>query len=199
MPTCRASGSDQGEDANPVWQYRTPSGELRPQPEEQSRTPSPRSSRCPHREPGIIITQAGNIGWSLYVTGGKLKYCYNLLGIRYFYVESRNVLTPGEHQVRMAFAYAGGGLGKGGTATLYIDGKPEGEGQIAATAPIVFSADDGCDIGQDTGAPVSPDYSPGANAFTGRVKGVQLDISPSSAGGDLVSPEEAVRVAMARQ
>ena len=34
---------------------------------------------------GVIIAQGGNIGgWSLYAKGGKLKYCYNLLGIQYF-------------------------------------------------------------------------------------------------------------------
>ena len=50
----------------------------------------------------------------------------------------------------MEFAYAGGGLGKGGKVTLYIDGKKVGEGDIAATLAIVFSADDGCDVGEDT-------------------------------------------------
>ena len=77
----------------------------------------------------------------------------------------------------MEFAYAGGGLGKGGKVTLYIDGKKVGEGDIAATLAMVFSADDGCDVGEDTGAPVSPDYGPHGNAFNGKVKGVQLAIA----------------------
>ena len=77
---------------------------------------------------GVIIAQGGNIGgWSLYAKGGKLKYCYNLLGIQQFYAESAAALPSGEHQVRMEFAYAGGGLGKGGTVTLYVDGKKVGE------------------------------------------------------------------------
>src|SRR6267142_2895305 len=63
---------------------------------------------------GVIIAQGGNIGgWSLYAKGGKLKYCYNLLGIQQFYAESSSPLPAGEHQVRMEFAYAGGGLVKG--------------------------------------------------------------------------------------
>ena len=53
----------------------------------------------------------------------------------------------------MEFAYAGGGLGKGGNATLYVDGKKAGETKIAATAPMVFSADDGCDVGEDRDRP----------------------------------------------
>ncbi len=150
---------------------------------------------------GVIVAQGGNIGgWSLYAKGGKLKYCYNLLGIQQFYAESGGALPPGEHQVRMEFAYDGGGLGKGGVASLFVDGKKVGEGRIAATAAMVFSADDGCDVGVDTGSPVSPDYGSRGNEFSGRVKGVQLAIAEAAVSADhLVSPEEAVRIAMARQ
>jgi arylsulfatase len=150
---------------------------------------------------GVIIAQGGNIGgWSLYCNGGKLKYCYNLLGIKYFYVESDKPLSKGEHQVRMEFSYDGGDLGKGGTATLYVDGKKAGQGRIDATAAMVFSADDGCDVGRDTGAPVSPDYGPRGNAFNGTVKGVQLAIAEDAKAADhLVKPEQAIALAMARQ
>jgi len=150
---------------------------------------------------GVIVAQGGNIGgWSLYAKGGKLKYCYNFLGIHQFYAESNNALAPGEHQVRMEFAYAGGGLGKGGIATLYVDGKKVGEGKVAVTAAMVFSADDGCDVGVDNGSPVSPDYGARGNEFTGHVKGVQLAIAEDAVSLDhLVSPEEAVNIAMARQ
>ena len=150
---------------------------------------------------GVIIAQGGNIGgWCLYAKGGKLKYCYNLLGIEYFYAESANAIPSGKHQVRMEFAYDGGGLGKGGTVSLYIDGKKVGEGKVRATAAMIFSADDGCDVGVDTGSPVSPDYGPHGNEFTGTIGGVQLAIADAAASADhMVSPEEAIRVAMARQ
>jgi Sulfatase len=150
---------------------------------------------------GVIIAQGANIGgWSLYAKGGKLKYCYNFLGIRYFYAESANAVPPGTHQVRAEFRYAGGGLGKGGTVTLFVDGKKVGEGQVAATAAMVFSADDGLDVGEDSGAPVSPDYGPRNNAFTGRVRGVQLAIAEAAEEVDhLVSPEQAVHIALSRQ
>jgi arylsulfatase len=150
---------------------------------------------------GVIVAQGGNIGgWSLYAKDGKLKYCYNLLGIDYFYAESEGKIPVGEHQVRMEFAYAGGGLGKGGTATLYIDGKKVGTGKVAATAAMIFSADDGCDVGVDTAAPVSPDYGPRGNEFNGRVKGVQIAIADAAENLDhLVTPEDALRIAMARQ
>jgi|RhiMethySRZTD1v2_1073278.scaffolds.fasta_scaffold07372_5 arylsulfatase A-like enzyme len=150
---------------------------------------------------GVIIAQGGNIGgWSLYAKGGRLKYCYNLLGIRSFYVESSQPLDKGEHQVRVEFAYDGGGPGKGGTATLYVDGTKVAEGRVDATAAAVFSADDGCDVGRDTGSPVSEDYGPRNNAFNGLVKGVQLAIAEGAKAADhRVTPEQAVAVAMARQ
>jgi arylsulfatase A-like enzyme len=150
---------------------------------------------------GVIIAQGGNIGgWTLYAKGGKLKYCYNLLGIHHFFVESSGPIPAGEHQVRMEFAYAGGGLGKGGSASLFIDGKKVGEGKIPSTAAMVFSADDGCDVGQDTGSPVSPDYGPRGNEFSGRVRGIQIAIAEAAETADhLVAPEDALRVAMARQ
>lgn len=148
---------------------------------------------------GVIIAQGANIGgWSLYAKGGKLKYCYNVAGVKHFFVESAGKIPAGEHQVRMEFAYAGGGLGKGGKATLFVDGKKVGEGDIPMTQAMVFSADDGCDVGEDTGAPVSPDYGPLGNGFNGKVKGVLLSIAEDK-GDHQVDPEDAIRVALARQ
>jgi hypothetical protein len=97
--------------------------------------------------------------------------------VQYFYVEATSALPAGAHQVRMEFAYAGGGLGKGGKVSLYVDGQQVGEGTVGATAAMIFSADDGCEVGEDTGSPVSEDYGPRGNAFTGRVKGVQIAIA----------------------
>jgi arylsulfatase len=150
---------------------------------------------------GVIVCQGGNIGgWSLYAKGGKLKYCYNLGGVQHFYVESANAIPEGEHQVRMEFAYAGGGLGKGGRVTLYTDGKKVGEGSVAMTLAMVFSADDGCDVGEDSGSPVSEDYGPVGNRFNGLIKGVQLAIADAAESVDhLVKSEDAIRIAMARQ
>jgi hypothetical protein len=100
----------------------------------------------------------------------------------------------------MEFDYTGGGMGKGGTVTLYTDGQKVGEGAVEATLAIVFSADDGCDVGRDGGAAVSPDYQAARNAFNGRVKGVQLAIADAAQAEDhVVAPEEALRIAMARQ
>jgi hypothetical protein len=150
---------------------------------------------------GVIISQGANIGgWSLYAKNNKLKYCYNWGGFKLFFVESADVLPAGQHQVRMEFAYAGGGLGKGGKATLYTDGKQVGQGEIGATLPIVFSADDGCDVGEDTGAPVSPDYGPLDNGFNGQIRGVQLSVNDDPADSShTVLPEDAIRAMLGRE
>ncbi len=148
---------------------------------------------------GVIIAQGANIGgWSLYAKGGKLRYCYNWGGFKHFITEGAIPIPPGEHQVRMEFAYAGGGMGKGGKVTLFMDGQKIGEGEVEATLSSVFSADDGCDVGEDGGAPVSPDYGPRGNAFNGTVKGVQLSIAEDD-GKHEIDPADAIRIAMARQ
>ena len=148
---------------------------------------------------GVIISQGANIGgWSLYAKDGKLKYCYNWGGFKHFFVESKEKLPAGDRQVRMEFAYDGGGLGKGGKASLYVDGAKVGEGRVDATLAAIFSADDGCDVGEDSGAAISPDYKPGKNHFNGRVKGVLLSILEDD-GKHQLDPQEVVRLALARQ
>ena len=148
---------------------------------------------------GVIVTQGGQVGgWSLYVHDGKLKYCYNFFGIQYFIVTADTPLPTGKHQVRMEFAYDGGGLAKGGTVTLYYDGKPVGNGRVEITIPMGFSADEACDVGSDTGSPASPDYGPSGNRFTGTIDWVQLDIGDDS-HDHLITPADRIALAMGKQ
>ncbi len=148
---------------------------------------------------GVIITQGGSVGgWSLYAHEGKLKYCFNFFGIEHYIVSSDKPIPAGKVQVRMEFAYDGGGLGKGGDVTLYVDGKSVGNGRVEKTIPMAYSADEACDVGSDTGSPASPDYGPTGNKFTGEIEWVQLDI-----GGDshdhLITAEDRFNIAMAKQ
>jgi arylsulfatase A-like enzyme len=148
---------------------------------------------------GVIIAQGGRFnGWSLYAKDGKLKYCYNLLGIKLFYAESEQTIPPGQQQLRMEFKYDGGGLAKGGNVLLYLEGRKVGEGRVDATVPMVFSADETCDIGKGTGSAVSPDYDPKDNEFSGEINWVQIDLEKDD-HDHLISPEERFKVAMARQ
>ena len=150
---------------------------------------------------GVIVAQGGAFGgWSLYVHQGRLTYCHNFLGLQRFVVAGDRGIPSGTHQARMEFDYAGGGLGKGGTVRLYVDGEPVGEGTVAATVPLIFSADETTDVGADGSSPVSEDYADGDSAFTGTVRWVQIDVAEAAADADhLISPEERLRIAMARQ
>ncbi len=148
---------------------------------------------------GVIIAQGGRFGgWSVYAKEGKLKYAYNVLGINLFTVEAKDVIPNGKHQVRMEFAYDGGGLGKGGNVTLYYDGKEAGKGRVDMTQPMIFSADETCDIGDETGTPVTSDYTTEDSRFNGRINWVQLDVGTDN-HDHLIDPDEMFRIAMARQ
>ena len=150
---------------------------------------------------GVLISQGGAFaGWSLYMNGGTPKYAYNFLGLQIFTIEGNEQVEVGSHQVRMEFAYDGGGLAKGGTVTLYIDGHAVGEGRVEATVPMAFSGDETCDVGSDTASPVTPDYAPETSRFTGKVEWVQIDIDAAAESVDhLISPEQRLQLAMARQ
>jgi arylsulfatase len=148
---------------------------------------------------GVIIAQGGSVnGWSLYAKGGKLKYCYNFFGIEVTFVESTQPIPAGHHQVRMEFKYDGGGVAKGGVVTLYVDGQAVGQGRIEKTVPMAFSADETCDVGKEAGSPVSPDYGPSGNEFSGEVNWVQIDLDKDD-HDHMISAEERYKVAMARQ
>ena len=150
---------------------------------------------------GVIVAQGGAYGgWAVYAKDGRPSYCYNLLGLRRFKVYGDTEIPAGEHQVRVEFAYDGGGLGKGGTVTLYLDGKQVGEGRVDGTQPMIFSGDETTDVGSDTATPVSDDYNARNSAFTGRIRWVQIDLGEDAEDADhLISPEELLRVAMSRQ
>jgi arylsulfatase len=150
---------------------------------------------------GVIVAQGGAFGgWVLYTRGGSLKYCHNFIGLRSFTVEGEAAVPAGTHQLRMEFAYDGGGPAKGGTVSLYVDGARVGEGRVDATVPLIFSADETTDLGRDTASPVTADYTPEESVFTGTVNWVQIDVETAAEDADhLVSPEERLRVAMARQ
>ena len=99
---------------------------------------------------GVIIAQGGRFGgWSLYAKDGKAKFHYNVLGIKSFDVEATEPVPAGTSQVRMEFAYDGGGMGKGGNVTLYYDGKEVGSGRVDQTQGFIFSADETTDVGYE--------------------------------------------------
>jgi arylsulfatase len=127
---------------------------------------------------GAILSQGGRFGgWSLYVKDNKPAYTYNFLGLERFTVSSPEALPAGPVTVTLDFAYDGGGTGKGGDATLFVNGKSVAEGRIGRTQPNIFSADETADVGLDNQTPVAEGIGIGAETrFTGKIKEVVLEV-----------------------
>jgi hypothetical protein len=121
-----------------------------------------------------------------------------VLGIHEYATAADTPIPTGTHQVRMEFAYDGGGLGKGGDVTLYYDGNPAGTGRVENTQAMIFSADETTDIGYESGTTVTLDYTAQDSRFTGKINWVQIDLGDDD-HDHFIDPEERLRIAMARQ
>jgi arylsulfatase A-like enzyme len=131
----------------------------------------------PNGADGVILCQAGRFGgWSLYVKGGKPTYTYNWLGLQRFTIAAPEALPSGKATIRFEFAYDGGRLGSGGTGTILANGRKVAERRIERTQAMIFSADEGVDVGRDGGTPVTDDYKERDNAFTGKIHRVTVDL-----------------------
>ncbi len=149
---------------------------------------------------GVIVVQGGAFaGWCLYAHDGVLTYCYNLLGLARIKTVAASKLPTGGHEIRMEWAYDGGGLAKGADVRLYVDGQLVGSGRQEASVPLTFG-DETCDVGSDKASPVSDDYTPETSRFNGAIHWVRIDLADTAEDPDrLISPEERMRLAMARQ
>ena len=131
---------------------------------------------------GVILAQGGRFGgWSLYLKRGKPAYAYNFLGLKRTTIAAKQPVPAGKATVRMEFAYDGGGLGKGGMVTLFVNDKKVGQGRLAQTQPMLFSLDDAADVGMDEGTPVTEDYQPRDTKFTGTIKKVVVAVKEMGA------------------
>ena len=133
---------------------------------------------------GAILSQGGRFGgWSLYMKDGKPAYTYNFLGLARYTVTAPQALPPGPATVTLDFAYDGGGAGKGGKATLYVNGKAVAEGRVEKTQPNIFSADETADVGIDNQTPVAEGIGIGAETrFTGKINKITLEVGPIGRG-----------------
>ena len=124
---------------------------------------------------GVILTQGGRFGgWSLYMKDGKPEFTYNYLGLERYVVSAPEKLSKGPVTVKLDFVYDGGGLGKGGKATIYVNGKAVADGRVEKTQPNIFSADETADVGLDNQTPVAEGigYGPEETRFTGKINEV---------------------------
>ncbi len=132
---------------------------------------------------GVILAQGGRFGgWSVYMKGGRPIYAYNFLGMQRFAVAATQAVPAGKAIIRLEFAYDGGGLAKGGLATIYVNDKKMAEGRIERTQPMSFSIDDAADVGVDEGTPVTEEYKSADSKFTGKILKVGVDVKEMGAG-----------------
>jgi arylsulfatase A-like enzyme len=129
---------------------------------------------------GTVLAQGGRFGgWSLYIKNGVPAYDYNFLGLMRFSIASAKPLAPGKATIKFDFAYDGGGPGKGGTGTLFVNGEKVAEGRIEHTQAGMFSADETADVGIDLGTPVVEAIGSEAKSrFTGRIEKVTVEVKP---------------------
>jgi arylsulfatase A-like enzyme len=125
---------------------------------------------------GIIVTQGGLFGgWGLYLNQGKPVFHYNFVDVAHFDVASPDSLTAGKHTIEMQFAYDGGGIGRGGVATVSVDGSPVAKGRVERTIPIRITLDETLDIGEDCGTPVNLSYDVPFR-FDGEIENVTITL-----------------------
>ena len=120
---------------------------------------------------GMIITQGGWFaGWGLMLLEGKPTFKYSLSHYpeHKHTIKGKNVLPAGDHTLVADFDYEGGGVGKGATVTLLLNGEEVAKGNIPATVPTRFSMTEGLDVGRDAGLPLTKDYDVPFR-FTGKI------------------------------
>ncbi|MGD9659184.1 MAG: arylsulfatase [Methylocystis sp.] len=131
---------------------------------------------------GVLATIGGRFGgWALLMKDGKPQFVYALSNQpqHKFRIASRQRVAAGDHVVRFNFKYDGGGIGKGATGTLFVDGKNVAQGRIPQTVAVRFSLDETFDVGQDAGTPVAEEYATKMPfPFTGTLKKFVVVLEP---------------------
>src|SRR5450755_104367 len=154
---------------------------------------------------GVLATIGGNFGgWVLMLQDSKPEFIYALSNQpeHKFRIVSDQAIPAGNHAIRVSFKYDGGGIGKGATGTLFVDGKQVAQGKIPQTIAVRVSLDETFDVGEDTGTPVVQDYADKMPfAFTGTLKKFVVVLEPEKLSAEEKKRllEEEAKAAMAMQ
>jgi len=106
-----------------------------------------------------VILSAGSWfgGWSFYLDQGR-PVAYHAFSLRpedRFVVESDSALEQGLQEVEFRFEYDGGGIGKGGSISIFSNGTLLAQGRVERTISIPAGLGETMDTGRDTGVPVT--------------------------------------------
>lgn len=128
---------------------------------------------------GVIICQGGRFGgWTLFLKNARPTFAYNWVGLNRYTISGKQPIPAGKATIRFEFATDGGKLGAGGTGWIFVNGAKVATGRIENTNGLLFSADEGADVGIDEGTPVTEDYARPDNKFTGKINRVTIDLKP---------------------
>ena len=73
---------------------------------------------------------AGLVAGACTSKDGKPMYTYNFLGLQEYTVAGTEALPAGKATIRFEFVYDGGGVGKGGLGTIFVNGQKVASGRI---------------------------------------------------------------------
>jgi len=128
---------------------------------------------------GVLVAEGGVTGgYSLYVKNGQPVFDYNYVAQKRSRISGTERIAAGPAVIRADFKYDGGGIGKGGTLTLYVNDKQVGAGRIDKTVYGRYGTDT-FDVGMDTGSPVSEAYT-APFAYTGTIRKVEITLKPGA-------------------
>jgi arylsulfatase len=133
---------------------------------------------------GVILAEGGLAsGHALYVKDRRATYTYNYFRRQVTTIAAPRPLPVGRSVLTLHFAYDGGGVGKGATVTLTVNGVKAAEARLAQTVPVTYSYDETFDVGEDTASPVGPYRSP--FRFNGTLDRVELRAEPLAGNAPL--------------
>ncbi len=141
----------------------------------------------------------------IYPFEGKPVFLWNLVDLERFRWEGPDVLAPGKHTIEFDFDYEGlgvgtlalnnmSGVGRPGTGTLKVDGKPVVAQKMPKTLPMILQWDESFDIGSDTLTGVyDVDYQP-PFTFTGELNKLTINVDrPQLSPADIKKLQTATR------
>jgi arylsulfatase len=125
---------------------------------------------------GVILAVGSWFGgWSFYLDQGRpvAHHAFSLRPEDRFTIASETALGASPTEVEFRFEYDGGGIGKGGTLTIFSGDLQLAQGRVERTISIPAGLGETMDTGRDTGVPVARSSS-GQVPFEGTIREVRI-------------------------
>src|SRR5262249_25523791 len=139
---------------------------------------------------GVIVGEGDRfVGYALYLLKGKPVFTYNFFDLQRTRWEGGDELAPGKHAIVYDFKYDGlggqtlayndlGGVGRGGTGTLQVDGKVVSTQKLEHTVPLALPLDQTFNIGNSGSTPVDDNDYKVPFPFSGKINKVTITLEP---------------------